>query len=162
MTWGVVGIRQSSRSWICTLVKLGLTACSVVAQSDVCDSGSLFSLQCEQMVVVGSLLCSERFLSWYSSFSLSSKTNISKFPFDQESGRRRTTLWMCYLQIIIYLFIYLFVVGSVSLEFFIFPALSLHCSLSCSVSTSDMPSQPMTQERMAPNIDWNIILKMHQ
>ena len=52
----------------------------------------------------------------------------------------------------IYLFI-IFVVGSVSLEFFIFPALSLHCSLSCNVSTSDMPSQPMTQERMAPNID---------
>ena len=37
-------------------------------------------------------------------FSLSSKTNISKFQFDLESGRRRTTLWMCYLQIIIYLF----------------------------------------------------------
>ena len=34
-------------------------------------------------------------------FSLSSKTNISKFQFDQASGRRRTTLWMCYLQIII-------------------------------------------------------------
>ena len=58
--------------------------------------------------VVGSLLCSERFFSGYSSFPLSSKTNISKFQFDQESGRRRTTLWMCYLQIIIYyLFIYL-------------------------------------------------------
>ena len=49
--------------------------------------------------VIGSLLCSKRF------FPLSSKTNISKFQFDQESGRRRTTLWMCYLQIIIYLFI---------------------------------------------------------
>ena len=34
-------------------------------------------------------------------FSLSSKTNISKYQFDQESGRRRTTLWMSYLQIII-------------------------------------------------------------
>ena len=57
--------------------------------------------------VVGSLLCSERFFSGYSGFPLSSKTNISKFQFDQESGRRRTTLWMCYLQIIIYLlFIY--------------------------------------------------------
>ena len=52
--------------------------------------------------VVGSLLCSER----YSGFLLSSKTNISKFQFDQESGRRRTTLWMCYLQISIYLFVY--------------------------------------------------------
>ena len=30
-----------------------------------------------------------------------------KFEFDQESDGRRTTLWMCYLQIIIYLFIYL-------------------------------------------------------
>ena len=35
-----------------------------------------------------------------------SKTNIFKFQFNQESGRRRTTLWMCYLQIFIYLFIY--------------------------------------------------------
>ena len=59
--------------------------------------------------VVGSLLCSERFFSGYSSFPLSSKTNIFKFQFDQESGRQRTTLWMCYLQIIIYLFIYLFI-----------------------------------------------------
>ena len=56
--------------------------------------------------VVGSLPCSERFFSGYSGFPLSSKTNIFKFQFDQESGRRRTTLWMCYLQIIIYLFIY--------------------------------------------------------
>ena len=56
--------------------------------------------------VVGSLPCSERFFSGYSGFPLSSKTNISKFQFDQESGRRRTTLWMCYLQIIIYLFYY--------------------------------------------------------
>ena len=57
--------------------------------------------------VVGSLPCSERFISGYSSFLLSSKTNISKFQFDQESGRRRTTMWMCYLQIVIYLFTYL-------------------------------------------------------
>ena len=46
--------------------------------------------------------------SGYSSFPLSLKTNISKFQFDQESGRRRTTLWMCYLQIIIYIY-YLFI-----------------------------------------------------
>ena len=51
--------------------------------------------------VVGSLRYSERFFSGYSGFPLSSKTNISKFQFDQASGRRRTTLWMCYLQIII-------------------------------------------------------------
>ena len=51
--------------------------------------------------VVGSLLCCERFFSGYSSFPLSSKTNFSKFQFDQDSGKRRTTLWVCYLQIII-------------------------------------------------------------
>ena len=34
-------------------------------------------------------------------FSISSKTNISKFQFNQESGGRRITLWMFYLQIII-------------------------------------------------------------
>ena len=56
--------------------------------------------------VVGSLPCSERFFSGYCGFPLSSKTNISKFQFDEESGRRRTTMWMCHLQIVIYLFIY--------------------------------------------------------
>ena len=57
--------------------------------------------------VVGSLLCSERFFCGYSGCPLSSKTNISKFQFDKESGKRRTTLWMCYLQIVsIYSFIY--------------------------------------------------------
>ena len=40
-------------------------------------------------------------------FLFFSKTNIFKFQFNQESGRRRTTLWMCYPQIFIYLFIYL-------------------------------------------------------
>ena len=62
--------------------------------------------------VVGSFPCSERFFSGYSGFPLSSKTNFSKFQFDQESGRRRTTMWMSYLQNIIYLFylfIYLFI-----------------------------------------------------
>ena len=48
------------------------------------------------------LLCSERFFSGYSGFPLFSKT---KFQFDQKSGRRITTMWMCYLQIVIYLFI---------------------------------------------------------
>ena len=52
--------------------------------------------------VVGSLPCSERFFPGYSGFPLSLKTNIFKFHFDQESGRRRTTMWMCYLQIVIY------------------------------------------------------------
>ena len=41
----------------------------------------------------------------FSPGSLPSKTSISKFLFDQESGRRRTTMWMCYLLIVI-LFIY--------------------------------------------------------
>ena len=45
---------------------------------------------------------------WVLQFSPLLKTNISKFSFDQESGQRRTTMRMCYLQIIIYLFIYLF------------------------------------------------------
>ena len=36
-------------------------------------------------------------------FGLTIRTNISKFQFDQESGRRRTTFWMGHLQIIIYL-----------------------------------------------------------
>ena len=59
--------------------------------------------------VVGSLPCSERFFSGYSGFPPSSKTNISKFQFDQESGRRRIIMWMCYLQLVIYIFIYLFI-----------------------------------------------------
>ena len=49
--------------------------------------------------VVGSLLCSERF----SGFPLSSKTSLSKFQFDQESGRPRNTKCMCYLPIVFYL-----------------------------------------------------------
>ena len=57
--------------------------------------------------VVGSLPCSERFFSGCSGFPLSSKTNISKFQFDQESGRRRTTMWMCYLQIVIYFYLFI-------------------------------------------------------
>ena len=57
--------------------------------------------------VVGSLPCSERFFSGYSGFPLSSKTSISKFQFDQESGGRRTTMWMCYLQIVIYFYLFI-------------------------------------------------------
>ena len=38
---------------------------------------------------VGSRLCSERFFSGYSSFPLSSKTNISKFQFDPEPEGHR-------------------------------------------------------------------------
>ena len=41
--------------------------------------------------VISSLPCSERLIFGCSGFSLSSKTNNSKFQFEQESGRRRTT-----------------------------------------------------------------------
>ena len=58
---------------------------------------------------VDSLLCSERFFAEYSGFPLSSKTNICKFQFDQVSGRRRITLWMCYIQIVIYLYLFIFI-----------------------------------------------------
>ena len=44
---------------------------------------------------------------WVLRFSLSSKINISKFQFDQESGRRRTTLWMCYFHIISYMYLFI-------------------------------------------------------
>ena len=56
--------------------------------------------------VVGSLLCSERFFSGHFGFPLSSKTIISKFQFDQESGRRRT---ICGCATSKSLFIYLFI-----------------------------------------------------
>ena len=42
--------------------------------------------------------------------SCSLKASISKFEFDQESGRQRTTVRMCYLFIVICLFVYLFFV----------------------------------------------------
>ena len=60
--------------------------------------------------VVGSLLCSERFFSGYSAFPISTKTNISEFQFGQELGRRRTTLWMCYLQIIIIIIVIIIII----------------------------------------------------
>ena len=70
------------------------------------------------------LLGYDRFLSGYSGFPLSSKTNISNFQSDQESGRRRTTLWMCYLQIIIiiiiiYIFIFIVMLGSIGILAFL-------------------------------------------
>ena len=58
--------------------------------------------------VVGSLLCSERFFLSTPVFPSPQKPHISKFQFYQESGRLRTTMWMCYLQIVIYLFVLLF------------------------------------------------------
>ena len=71
--------------------------------------------------VVGSLLCSEWFFSGYSSFPLSSKTNISKFQFGKESGRRRTILWMCYLQIIILFIYYFFMIRQQNLHKIMYP-----------------------------------------
>ena len=44
------------------------------------------------LLLVLSLRGSERFFSGYSGFPFSSKTNTSKFQFEQESGRRRTNL----------------------------------------------------------------------
>ena len=44
--------------------------------------------------------------SGYSRFPLFPNTNISKFLFNQELGRLRTSLWMCYLQIIIIIYYY--------------------------------------------------------
>ena len=51
-----------------------------------CDLGFDFGTKRHMWLefVVSSPLCSERFFSGYSSFPLSSKTNTSKFQFDQE------------------------------------------------------------------------------
>ena len=48
------------------------------------DSG--LGVICGLSLLFGSLLCSERFLSGYSGFPLSPKTNISKFQFDPDAG----------------------------------------------------------------------------
>ena len=45
--------------------------------------------------VVDCLVCSERFFSGYSGFPLSSKTNMSKFPFDPDFSGQIATLWRC-------------------------------------------------------------------
>ena len=51
--------------------------------SHQCGPGSILELDVKWIeFVVGSRPCSERFFSGYSSFPLSSKTNISKFKFD--------------------------------------------------------------------------------
>ena len=47
---------------------------------------------------------------------LSSETNISKFQFDQESGRWRTTLWMCFLQIIIIIIMIIIIIIIIIIE----------------------------------------------
>ena len=45
----------------------------------------------------------------YSGFPLSRKTNISKFPFNKESGRRRTLCGCATSKSLFILFIYLFI-----------------------------------------------------
>ena len=61
--------------------------------------------------VVGSCPCSQRFLSGYSGFPLSSKTNISKFQFDLESeGHKFISLGLLRATLVKQrLFIYLFI-----------------------------------------------------
>ena len=56
---------------------------------------------------------------------------ISKFQFDQESVRQRTTLWMCYLQIIIYLLIYLFIEAILLFDVSVGVAVVTHCLMRC-------------------------------
>ena len=78
-----------------------------VTVSRCSDPGPRFKSRCRRHMwvefIVGSLLCCR-----YSDFPLSSKTNISKFQFDQESGRQRTGLCGCATSksLFIYLFIY--------------------------------------------------------
>ena len=56
--------------------------------------------------IVGSILAPiSGFVSGYSGFPLSTKTNNSKFQFVQKPGRRRTTMWML-LPLIRHVFIY--------------------------------------------------------
>ena len=53
--------------------------------SHQCGSGSIPGLRVVWVeIVVGSRPCSERLLTGYSDFPLSSKTSISKFQFDLE------------------------------------------------------------------------------
>ena len=60
--------------------------------------------------VVGSLLCSERIFSGYSGFPLSSKTNISKFQFDQDQVDKEPLCGSATSKsLLIYSFIYLFI-----------------------------------------------------
>ena len=74
-------------------------------------------------------------------FSPLHKNQRFQIPILPESGRRRTTLWMCYLQIIIYLFIYLFI----SLQDMTRTVLS-NCPISVEIRTVDSQS------------DWRILL----
>ena len=68
-------------------------------------------------------------------FSPLHKNQRFQIPILPESGRRRTTLWMCYLQIIIYLFIYSFI----SLQGMTRTILS-NCPISVEIRTVDSQS----------------------
>jgi len=66
-------------------------------------------------IVVGSLLCSERFFSGYSGFPLSSKTNTSEFQFhletvDEEPPRGNATANPIIIIIIIIIIIFIFII----------------------------------------------------
>ena len=77
-------------------------------QCDPSQNPGVDSICCLSLLLVLSF-APRGFFSGYSSFPLSSKLDISKFQFNQESGRQRTTLWMCYLQN--YFLFYLFISG---------------------------------------------------
>ena len=71
--------------------------------------------------VVGSLLCSERIFSGYSGFPLSSKTNISKFQFDEDQVDKEplcgsATSKSLFIHSFIYLFINLLCFRSTALR----------------------------------------------
>ena len=74
-------------------------------------------------------------------FPLSSRTNISKFQYAQESGRRETTLWMCFPQIIIILLLSL---------------LLLSLSLSLSLSLFSIASYTLLEPGpiLGPEVQW--------
>ena len=99
--------------------------------------------------------CPERFFSGYSGLPLSSKTNISKFQFDQNSGRRRTALWKYFLYIVIYLFILSYPILS-------YPVLScpvLSCPvLSCPVLSCPVLSCPVLS---CPVLSYLILLLIY-
>ena len=56
-------------------------------QSDPGSNPGVDAIRMWVEFVIGSLPYSERFFPGYSAFPFSSKTNISKFQFNQESGR---------------------------------------------------------------------------
>ena len=76
-------------------------------------------------------------------FSPLLKNQHFQFLFDQKSGRRRTTMWMCYLQIVIYLFYYLLTLIKGHLPHLI--ALPLLPSRDSKIATLQFKWQPWRQ-----------------